>query len=73
MPTRILSWSQMVHEADADFQQESLRPVTYIFSNGRKFRDPNPLYSVDVLNIGGLTDENANILFDQDGNPLFGA
>ena len=44
-PTRILSWSQMVREADPDFTRLSLRPVVYTFSKGRLVVDPIPLYT----------------------------
>lgn len=41
-PTRIISWQQQVIEADPSYQKLLLRPVIYIFSNGREFvRDPN--------------------------------
>lgn len=41
-PTRILSWQQQVQEADPNWLRDSLRPVIYQFSNGRRFvRDPN--------------------------------
>lgn len=41
-PTRILSWQQLVQDADPDWQKLNLRPVIYKFSNGRKFvKDPN--------------------------------
>lgn len=38
--TRILSWLQMVLNADPGWQQESRRPRVYEFSNGRAFYDP---------------------------------
>lgn len=41
-PTRILSWSQQVLEADPNWNRGMYRPWTYEFSNGRRFvRDPN--------------------------------
>ena len=34
----VRSWLQIVRDADKDFDKESLRPIAYEFSNGRKFR-----------------------------------
>jgi len=44
-PTRILSWLQMVREADPNFTRTSLQPVAYELSNGRVFVDPIQLYT----------------------------
>lgn len=44
-PTRILSWNQLVREADPNFTRLSLQPWTLEFSNGRLFIDSLPLYS----------------------------
>lgn len=44
-PTRILSWLQQVIEADPNFRRDSLRPVVYEFSNGRKFVDDPNVYT----------------------------
>lgn len=41
-PTRILSWQQSVQEADPNWLKNLIRPVIYIFSDGREFHiDPN--------------------------------
>lgn len=44
-PTRILSWNQMVREADPNYTRQSLQPWVYEFSNGRLFVDSLPLYT----------------------------
>ncbi len=36
-PTRIISWRQMVLDADPDFQKGLTRPWWYEMSNGRRF------------------------------------
>lgn len=41
----IRSWSQLVRDADKDFDLESRRPVVYKFSNGRRFRQKNNPYA----------------------------
>lgn len=45
MPTRILSWQQLVLENDPDWIRGSLNPIVWEFSNGRRFMDPTQLYS----------------------------
>lgn len=41
-PTRIISWRQMVLDADPDWSRNYQRPKVYFFSNGREFEwDPN--------------------------------
>lgn len=41
-PTRLISFQQVVIEADPDYQKLLLRPVIYEFSNGRRFvKDPS--------------------------------
>jgi hypothetical protein len=61
-PPRLLSWSQMVREADPNFTKQSLQPWCYEWSNGRRFLDTLPTYTpytvVDFL------------LLDQTGLPL---
>ena len=42
--TRIISWQQLVNEADPDWLLNKLNPIQYRFSNGRIFTAPNPLY-----------------------------
>lgn len=58
MPTRILSWQQMVLEADPDWVRNSLNPLVWEFSNGRLFEDPAQVYApfpaADLLNDGGV-------------------
>jgi hypothetical protein len=44
-PTRIISFLQRVQEVDPLFRQQSLRPVAYDFSNGRRFLQPVDVYS----------------------------
>jgi hypothetical protein len=41
----IRSWRQMVIDADPDYLRETSRPVVYVFSNGRKFRQKADPYS----------------------------
>lgn len=43
--TRILSFRQMVLEADPNWLRQSLQPWAYQYSNNRLFIDPSPLYS----------------------------
>lgn len=52
--TRILSWSQMVREADPNYTRLSLQPWVYSFSNSRLFVDLLPLY--DFGSFGELSD-----------------
>lgn len=41
-PTRIISFQQVVLDADPDWQQKRIRPWIYEMSNGRLFyKDPN--------------------------------
>ena len=44
-PTRLLSWQQMVQEADPNWNRLSLQPWVFEFSNGRLFVDWLPLYT----------------------------
>lgn len=44
-PTRILSWQQLVLEADPDYQRLNQRPVVYQFSNGRTFVERPDIYT----------------------------
>lgn len=44
-PTTIISFRQLVLEADPNWEKESLRPVVYEFSNGRKFVDDPYVYT----------------------------
>lgn len=68
MSTRILSWSQMVREADPDFSKQSLRPWVYEFSNMRRFYERQPVYN--VTGAGGITDDFGNLITDDFGNPI---
>jgi hypothetical protein len=43
-PTRIISFSQLVQEADPNYRRTSLQPVTYEFQSGRKFIQPVNVY-----------------------------
>ena len=58
MPTRIISWQQLVLENDPDWVRLSLNPVVWEFSNGRRFVDPAqpyfPLPSSNLINDGGV-------------------
>jgi len=63
MSTRIISWQQLVNEADPAWLFNKLNPVQYTFSNGRIFTAPNPLYgstsggtlpSAGLANDGGV-------------------
>ena len=56
--TSILSWSQMVREADPNYTRLSLQPWVYEYSNGRLFVDTLPLYGTfdivrQLLLVGG--------------------
>jgi hypothetical protein len=43
MATRLISFRQLVLEADPDWQRGASKPMAYEFSNGRLFyREPNP-------------------------------
>jgi hypothetical protein len=53
MPTRILSWQQLVLENDPDWVRLSLNPRVWEFSNGRTFVDPASVYA--PLPDSGLT------------------
>ena len=74
-PTRLMSYAQRVEEADPDWLALMLRPVIYVFSNGRQFvRDPNT-YTVDesdmiLLEDGTamLQEDNTNMLLES-GTP----
>lgn len=35
--SRIISWQQLVQEADPDWLKDKLRPVRYEFTNGKIF------------------------------------
>lgn len=58
MPTRILSWQQPIFENDPHWIQESLNPLVWEFSNGRRFVDPaqpyGPLPDSGLANDGGV-------------------
>jgi len=59
MPTRIISWQQLVLENDPDWVRQSLNPVVWEFSNGRRFVDPAQPYGPPGLS--GLTN-NGGVL-----------
>jgi len=55
--TRILSWTQLVLEADPNFRRQSLQPWVFQFSNGRLFIDTIPTYTpfaAGLANDGGV-------------------
>lgn len=64
-PTRILSWLQMVQEADPNFRQMSNRPMAYVFSNGRMFYDRLPLYGTPYI-----TDDFGTVIVDDSGTKI---
>jgi hypothetical protein len=64
----VRNWSQMVRNADPDFDRESRRPWVYEFSNGRRFLDPPQLYAPGALFI---LDDGASRL-DDEGRVLAG-
>lgn len=45
MPTRLISWQQLVLENDPDWVRGSLNPLVWEFSNGRLFSDPPQVYA----------------------------
>lgn len=63
--SRIISWQQLVLEADPEYWQRKNRPMKYEFSNGRRFYDTWPTYIAEWL-----TDDLGNILTDDQGNPI---
>lgn len=69
-PTRILSWSQMVREADPNFTRESLQPWVYQYSNSRRFLDTLPTYT--PFAVTSIADNTGDPLLDDEGNWLLG-
>ena len=69
MPTRIISWQQLVLENDPDWVRQSLNPVVWEFSNGRRFVDPAQVYGTpapsNLINDGGVL-----VLNDPTGWPI---
>ena len=63
--TRILSWLQLVQEADPNYRQMSNRPMAYVFSNGRMFYDPVPLYGTPFI-----TDDFGTNIVDDYGTKI---
>lgn len=75
MPTRILSWQQLVLENDPDWVRRSLNPAVWEFSNGRIFVDPAQVYAPlpdsGLTNVGGvLTYDGANTPYPTSTNKL---
>lgn len=68
-PTRILSWSQMVKEADPNYVRLSLQPWVYEFSNGRLFVDSLPVYTPYAI-VNVVTNETGTPITDDSGNPI---
>lgn len=64
-PTRILSWAQMVREADPGFSRQSLQPVVYEFSNRRVFVDPIPVYTPYAIQ-----SDTGQVITDDLGAPI---
>lgn len=61
----VRSWSQLVRNADPDFDRESRRPWVYEFSNGRRFLDkPNPYRPYYLLTDAG------ELIHGDDGWPM---
>jgi hypothetical protein len=54
-PTRIISWRQLVLEAEPGWTRASVQPVVYEFSNGRLFLDYLPLYGTSAGPAGEFT------------------
>jgi hypothetical protein len=63
--TRILSWAQMVAEADPGFRRASNQPWGYEFSNMRRFYDPVPLYGDGIIR-----DDFGTPIKDDSGNVI---
>jgi len=68
MPTRIISWQQLVLENDPDWVRQSLNPVVWEFSNGRRFVDPAQVYA-PLPDSGLINDGGVLILADSTGWP----
>lgn len=74
MATRILSFLQLVREADPGYSISSRRPWVYQFSNGRRFYDTDPVYTPYAIGQDGqMQDSDGNFMFDSDGNAMFDA
>jgi len=70
-PTRIISWTGLVQEADPDFYRRLLQPIIYEFSNGRCFVNPVPYYQDYDIVLEQLRDPYGNLMFDPFGNPIY--
>jgi hypothetical protein len=70
MSTRLISWQQLVTEADPDFSREANRPWIYRFSNERRFRRPANIYADYALVDVYMTDDFGNVMTDDYGNPI---
>lgn len=73
MPTRILSWSQMVREADPNYDRANRSPWVYQFSNGRRFYQTNPVYtpfSIHPVGTGGIIADDGTPIIADDGTPI---
>jgi len=46
--TTTRSWLDLVRKADKDFDEKRLRPVVYVMSNGREFKDRPDPYAVNT-------------------------
>jgi hypothetical protein len=66
MPTRLISWQQLVQEADPDWQREKSRPVMFRFSNGRQFTWTPAAYQGTMF----LSDDLGRLILDDRGNAI---
>jgi hypothetical protein len=66
MSTRIISWQQLVDDADPDWMRNKLNPVIYTFSNGRLFTAQNPLYGAFNHAIAGLQNDGGVLILTGD-------
>lgn len=69
--TRILSFAQMVREADPGYTRQSLQPWCYDFSNGRLFIDTLPTYTAFDIQDELFLLSNPGILLLMSDQPLF--
>lgn len=74
-PTRILSWQQLVQEADPDWNRAKQRPWIYQFSNGRRFLARPDIYTAPADGtappLPGPAPIVQNIALQNDGGVVF--
>jgi hypothetical protein len=68
-PTRLLSWQQLVLEADPNWRRLSLQPWAFDFSNGRLFVDWLPVYNFPDFGAGLASDGGVLVVTDATGWP----